>query len=131
MKRRAYIKTILAAIGMRAVAAPAAHAQAPIVLDVDLSVDPAREKEMLHNFHTIFKPAAVKFPGYIDVKMLKLRSALQGGAPEGLDYRFSLTYESEEARKKWVASDIHKKAWPTVENTLKSKDYRVLLFDVK
>jgi hypothetical protein len=28
-----------------------------------------------------------------------------------------------------VASETHQKVWPTIENTLKSKDYVVLLFD--
>ena len=50
--------------------------------------------------------------------------------PPGVNYRFALTYESEEARQKWVASDIHKKVWPTIENTLTTKNYTVLLFDV-
>ena len=104
----------------------AAH---PIVLEVDLSVDPAREKEMLENFHNTFKPVAMKHPGYIDVKILKLHSALMGSAPQGMNYRFQLVYESEELRQKWVASPEHQKAWPTIEKTLKSKDYRVLLFD--
>jgi hypothetical protein len=104
-------------------------AQNPIVLYVDLSVDPAKEQEMLRNFHTIFKPAAAEFPGYIDVKMCKLRSALQGAAPGGVNYRFQLTYQSEELRQKWVASEVHQKVWPTIENTLKSKNYVVLLFD--
>jgi hypothetical protein len=102
----------------------------PIQLHVDLAVDPAKEKEMLHNFQTIFRPEAAKHPGYIDVKMLKLRTALQGSAPPGVNYRFSLTYQSEELRKKWVASTEHQKVWPTIENTLSSKNYIVLLFDV-
>jgi hypothetical protein len=127
MKRRFYLKTMLAA-GAAATTA-IAQPQHPIVLDVDLSVDPAREQEMLNHFHDTFKPAAVKFPGYIDVKMCKLRSALQGSAPAGVNYRFQLTYQSEEMRQKWVASDIHKKVWPLIENTLKSKNYTVLLFD--
>ena len=84
---------------------------------------------MLQNFRTVFKPAATKFPGYIDVKILKLRTALQGAAPAGLNYRFQLTYESEQLRQKWVSSDAHKKVWPTIENTLLSKSYTVLLFD--
>jgi hypothetical protein len=127
MKRRSYLKAMLAAgAGLKGAMAQTKN---PIVLHVDLSVDPAKEQEMLHNFRTVFKPAAVKFPGYIDVKMLKLRSALQGSAPAGMNYRFQLTYESEEMRQKWVASDIHKKAWPTIEKTLSSKNYTVLLFD--
>ena len=101
-----------------------------IQLHVDLAVDPAREKEMRHNFETIFRPEAARHPGYIDVKMLKLRTALQGSAPAGVNYRFSLTYRSEELRQKWVASPEHQRVWPTIENTLTSKNYTVLLFDV-
>ncbi len=132
MKRRSYLKAMLAAAaGLSGAGAQEAKkpTQHPIVLDVDLSVDPAKEREMLHNFHTIFKPAATKFPGYIDVKMCKLRSAIQGAAPSGVNYRFQLTYQSEELRQKWVASETHQKAWPTIEKTLTSKDYAVLLFD--
>jgi hypothetical protein len=132
MKRRSYLKAMMAATaGLSRAAAqePKKQARNPVVLDVDLSVDPAMEQEMLHNFRTIFKPAAVKFPGYIDVKMLKLHSALQGTAPASVNYRFQLTYRSEELRQKWVASEIHQKAWPTIERTLQSKNYTVLLFD--
>jgi heme-degrading monooxygenase HmoA len=133
MKRRTYLKTMLAAGAVTAgavTAAPAADAAHPILLHVDLTVDPAKEKEMLKNFETIFRPAASKQPGYIDVKMLKLRSTLMGKAPAGVNYRFALTYQSEELRQKWVASDIHKKVWPTIENLLSTKDYTVMLFDV-
>ena len=56
-------------------------AKTPIVLDCVLSVTQAREGEMLNNFHAIFKPAAEKFPGYIDVKLLKLRNVYTGAAP--------------------------------------------------
>ncbi|MBZ5561532.1 MAG: hypothetical protein LAP13_03840 [Acidobacteriia bacterium] len=129
MKRRTCLKTMLAA-GASAASAVAAGPAHPIQLHVDLAVDPAREKEMLHNFETIFRPEAVKHPGYIDVKMLKLRSALQGSVPTGVNYRFCLTYQSEPLRQKWVASAEHKRVWPTIENTLSSKDYTVLLFDV-
>lgn len=101
----------------------------PVVLDVDLSVDPAKELEMLHNFETIFKPAAAAFEGYIDVKMCKLRSAIQGEPPGGVNYRFQLTYRSEELRRKWAASEIHQKVWPTIENALSSRRFIVLLFD--
>jgi hypothetical protein len=121
MKRRTYLKALLASAGPAALGA--AESSRPIQLHVDLSVDPAKAKEMLHNFETIFRPAAMKFPGYIAVKMLKLRSALMGSAPSGVNYRF------EELRQKWVASPIHQKVWPTIENTLASKNYAVLLFE--
>jgi heme-degrading monooxygenase HmoA len=129
MKRRTYLKTMLAA-NAGAIAAGAAGSAHPIQLHVDLTVDPAKEKEMLKNFETVFRPAASKQPGYIDVKMLKLRSAVQGQAPAGANYRFSLTFQSEELRQKWVASDVHQKVWPTIETLLSTKNYTVLLFDV-
>src|SRR5436190_23675439 len=129
MKRRTCLKTILAA-GASSSGVLAAGPGHPIQLHVDLSVDPAKEKEMLHNFETIFRPAAAKHPGYIDLKMLKLRSTVMGKAPAGLNYRFNLTFKSEELRQKWIASDVHQKVWPTIENTLTTKDYTVLLFDV-
>ncbi|SRR5713101_6962037 len=129
MKRRSYLKAMLAAGATMKTASPQ-RTQNPIVLHVDLSVDPAKEQEMLRNYHNTFKPAAMKHPGYIDLKMCKLRSALQGAAPKGANYRFQLTFKSEELRQNWVASETHQKVWPTIENTLKSKDYTVLLFDV-
>jgi hypothetical protein len=131
MKRRSYLTAMLAAIaggtGLRAQTAPAN----PIVLYCDLTVDASREAEMLKNFHNTFKPAAEKFAGYIDVKLLKLRKVYSGAAPAGVNYRFQLTYQSEELRQKWIKSDVHQKVWPTVENTLSSKDYTTLLFDSK
>jgi len=127
IKRTTCLKALLAGAGPAALGA--AESGRPIQLHVDLSVAPAKEKEMLHNFETIFRPAAMKFPGYIAVKMLKLRSALIGSAPSGLNYRFELTYQSEELRQKWEASPTHQKVWPSIENTLASKSYTVLLFD--
>ena len=104
----------------------------PIVLYCDMAVDPAQEQKMLDHYHNDFKPVAEKFEGYIDLKIVKLRRVMQGGPPppEGVNYRFQLTYESEEARQKWIASAVHKKNWPLIENTLlNKKDYLVLLTD--
>jgi hypothetical protein len=104
----------------------------PIVLYCDMAVDPAQEQKMLDHYHNDFKPVAEKFEGYIDLKIVKLRRVMHGGPPppEGVNYRFQLTYESEEARQKWIASAVHKKNWPLIENTLlNKKDYLVLLTD--
>jgi hypothetical protein len=127
MKRRACLMTLgAAALAPVVRAADPAH---PIQVHVDMSVDPAREKEMLQHFEKDFKPAAKRFPGYIDVKIIKLRSAFVGKAPAGMNYRFLLTYQSEELRQKWIASDIHQKVWGMIESTLRNKNYDVLLFD--
>ncbi len=103
----------------------------PIVLYCDLAVDPKREEEMLHHFHHDFKPAAEKFDGYLDLKMLKLRRVIQGAPAPGetINYRFQLTYQNEEKRQRWIASEVHARVWPLIENTLVDKKYLVLLTD--
>lgn len=132
MKRRTYLKACLktAAAAAFVTAAGAADTARPIQVHVDLSIDPAKEKEMLQRFEKEFKPAAAKFTGFIDVKMDKFRSAFTGKAPADLNYRFVLTYQSEELRQKWIASDIHQRVWGRIEDTLRTKNYSVLLFDV-
>ena len=129
MQRRTYLKSILAATAATPVLAADTTAH-PIQLHVDLTVDPAKEKEMLNTFHNTFRPAATKQPGFIDAKILKLRSTLAGTAPQGVNYRFVLIFQTEELRQKWVASAIHQKVWPMMESTLKHKNYNVILFDV-
>lgn len=140
MNRRSLLKfaavfgvTKVASLPREAAAAPGsgAAAEKPIVLYCDLAVDPKREQEMLHHFHNDFKPAAEKFEGYIDLKMLKLRKVIQGGpAPSAnINYRFQLTYKSEALRQRWIASDVHKRNWPLIENTVTDKGYLVLLTD--
>jgi len=138
MNRRSWLKSLafLSATGLVPklrqawAATPAASSTPrPIVLYCDLAIDPAREQEMLDAFHHHFKPVAAKHPGYIDLKMLKLRQVIQGGpAPaQAINYRFQLTYASEELRQKWIASPDHLKYWPMVEKTVSDKGYLVLL----
>lgn len=128
MQRRAYLRTILAA--GTAAAGAGQENQQHIELHVDLSVEPAREKEFVGNFHTVFKPAARRQSGYIDARIIKLRSALAGNAPGEANYRFVLIFRSEELRRIWVASETHQKVWPELEKTLRHKNYTVLLFDL-
>jgi hypothetical protein len=101
----------------------------PIQLHGDLAVDPAREAEMLQYFETVYRPAAMKFAGYIDLHLLKLTAVPMGTRPPGLSYRFSITYASEAQRQAWVASDVHTEVWGTLERYLTSHDYTFLLFD--
>ena len=137
MNRRSFFPALAGLLSV-AGAASAVRAQSsaqtgkgPIVLYCDLAVDPAREQEMLRNFHTVFKPTAQRHKGFIDLKMLKLRTVIQGGPkpPAGVNYRFQLTYENEELRQNWVKSDDHQRVWPMIENTVLNKDYIVLLTD--
>jgi hypothetical protein len=101
-----------------------------VQLHCDLSVDPRRESEMVQYFETVYRPEAEKFAGYVDLRILKLRSVLAGEAPDGLNYRFSITYTTEELRQKWIQSDVHQVVWPKLQSFLASTDFDFLLFEV-
>jgi hypothetical protein len=135
--RRAALKTAVVAAATAGVAGKAVAQGAaagapvhPIVLYCDLEVDAAREREMLDHFHKRFKPVGAKHRGFIDLKMLKLRSVIQGDKlPDHVNYRFQLTYENEELRQAWVKSADHAKYWPGIEDCLTDKNFHVSLFD--
>ena len=127
--RSAFVATA-AALGVSRLARPAGARTRHIRLYVEMDVPTGREREMLQAFHDTFVPEAVKHEGYIRVKMLKRRSILQGAAPAAHNYRFELEFESEELRKKWIASAGHQRVWPLVERTMTTqKDYPVVLYD--
>jgi heme-degrading monooxygenase HmoA len=101
-----------------------------VQLHCDLTVDPGRAAEAEHYFETVYRPAAATFEGYVDLQLLKLQSVLAGQAPAGLNYRFSITYESEDLRMAWVRSDVHQVVWPAFQAYLTSDHFDFLLFDV-
>jgi hypothetical protein len=102
----------------------------PIQLHADLAIDPARETEAIRYFETVYRPTASRFEGYIDLRLLKLRAALVGSAPAGINYRFSITFTSEALRQKWVASEPHQLVWETLQTFVTKRDYDFLLFEV-
>ena len=127
-RRSCLTLTALGAAGL-AMSLPARAAGAlPIVLYVDLSVDPAKEKQFLAAYHDHFKPVARKHEGYVDLTVAKIDKVLQGTGPaKSVNYRFQLTWASEELRQKWVASADHVANWPLLEKTLADKNYTVIL----
>lgn len=101
-----------------------------VQLHCDMTVDPMRAAEAERYFETVYRPAAAKFEGYIDLQLLRLQSVLAGQAPAGMNYRFSITYQSEELRMAWVRSDVHQEVWPKLQTYLTSDKFDFLLFDV-
>jgi hypothetical protein len=50
-----------------------ASSSPPVVLSGELTVDPEKEGGVLKTFRNDFRPAAAKQPGFIDMRMLKVR----------------------------------------------------------
>lgn len=85
---------------------------------------------MVGNYHKIFSPAIRRQPGFLDVKLLKLREVVAGSLPGRAKYRLIISFRSEEQRKQWVATDEHQRAWPTIERTLTGAKAAAILYDV-
>jgi heme-degrading monooxygenase HmoA len=130
MNRRTMLKsTLVAGAGLGLARAQNKTGAKPIYLYVEMAVDPAQEKQMVEHFHKVFVPEAKKHQGFIDVRLLKLRSVMQGPR-QPIPYRFELVYQSEELRQKWIHSPEHQRVWTPLEKMLKDpKNYSVLLYD--
>jgi heme-degrading monooxygenase HmoA len=102
---------------------------AAIQLHVELDVPPANEKELVTNFRNVFRPAIRRQPGFVEVKLLKLRSAVVGPAPAHASYRLVIGFASEEQRQAWVKTDEHQRVWPAIEKNLQRENLRAILYD--
>lgn len=101
----------------------------PIQVHGDLAIDPAREDAAIQYFETVYRPTAARFEGYLDLRLLKLTTAVTGVAPSGVTHRFSITYASEALRQRWVASPEHQEVWTALDGFLTQHDVTFLLFD--
>jgi hypothetical protein len=102
----------------------------PVQLHCDLVANPQKADEMVHYFETVYRPEAMKFEGYLDLRLLKLQAVLLGHAPASMNYRFSITFQSEDLRQKWIHSDIHQVVWPKLQSFLTSGEFDFLLFEL-
>ncbi|MGH9632023.1 MAG: antibiotic biosynthesis monooxygenase family protein, partial [Bryobacteraceae bacterium] len=102
----------------------------PVQLHVDLDLDPSKEQDLIRAFRESFEPAIRQQQGFVDVELLKLRSVMAGKGPENFSYRLLVSFEREEDRQRWVASDTHQKVWPVMESNLKGSLYGAVLYDV-
>ena len=130
MNRRTSLQVLTAASVAAVSSLEAAVGKEPIQLHVELDVDPAKEAEMVKNFHQTFKPTISKQPGFVDVKLLKLRKVPLGGPPK-TNWRLIISFKTEEQRLTWVATDDHQRAWPTIETTLIGKKFTAILYDIQ
>lgn len=102
----------------------------PIELHCDLEVDAAREASLLATYRGTFRPAIRRQAGFVNVKLLKLRTEVMGSAPSGCRYRLVINFETEEQRQAWIASDLHEQVWDRGMNThLTGQKAVVLLYD--
>jgi len=115
MNRRNAIAALTAAGSLSLAAAPTP----PTQLHVDILVEPSHEAPLKETYEKIFRPAIRKQPGFVDVQLLKFRVARAGNTPPAGAWRLIISFQTEENRQAWVATDEHQRVWPQMEKHLK------------
>jgi antibiotic biosynthesis monooxygenase (ABM) superfamily enzyme len=99
-----------------------------IALQMDFVV-PKENAETFEKMYTsIYVPAMTVQQGYLESKLLRLfpdtlEKQIQG-EPTTYNYQIQISFDTEENRRKWVASPQHLIAWPAASGLAKEFKWR-------
>ena len=103
-----------------------------MVLQMDFVVDKENAEAFEKMYYSIYVPAMTVQEGYLSSKLLRLypeNVATEIEAePTTYNYQIQISFDTEENRRKWVASDQHQIAWPAA--TSLAKEYKWRGYDV-
>jgi mannose-6-phosphate isomerase-like protein (cupin superfamily) len=79
-------------------------------------------------YHSIYVPAMIVQQGYLGSKLLRIFSdevakTIQA-EPTSYNYQIQISFDTEENRRKWVASEQHQIAWPSASGLAKAFKWR-------
>lgn len=113
------------------IAKPLAEPKA-MVLQMDFIVPKANVETFEKMYYSIYVPAMTVQQGYISSKLLRLYhdnlSKEIEAEPTEFNYQIQISFDTEANRRKWVASEQHKIAWPAA--TSLSTEYKWRGYDV-
>ena len=102
------------------------------VLQMDFIVPKENVETFEKTYYSIYVPAMTVQQGYIGSKLLRLYpddlSKEIEGEPTQFNYQIQISFDTEASRKKWVASEQHKIAWPATSSL--STEYKWRGYDV-
>ena len=99
-----------------------------MVLQMDFVVDKENAEAFEKMYYSIYVPAMVVQDGYLSSKLLRLfpddlAKEIQA-EPTTYNYQIQISFDTEENRRKWVASDQHQIAWPAASGLAKEFKWR-------
>ena len=104
---RAIALTCLAAcLALPSLAERAFDIDGPVELHIWMTAKDGRAEQVETTFEEVFYPAVSSMPGF--------RSALLMRKPATSEFTLRLSFDTEEQRMEWVASDKHQQAWPAL-----------------
>jgi mannose-6-phosphate isomerase-like protein (cupin superfamily) len=99
-----------------------------IALQMDFTVAKENSEAFEKMFHSIYVPAMTVQKGYLWSKLLRLfpedLSKSIEAEPTEYNYQVQISFDTEENRRRWVASDQHKIAWPAASKLAKAFKWR-------
>ncbi|MEO6730249.1 MAG: cupin domain-containing protein [Ferruginibacter sp.] len=99
-----------------------------IALQMDFIVPKENAAAFEKIYYSIYVPAMTVQQGYLSSKLLRLFSddlakTIQA-EPTTYNYQIQISFDTEENRRKWVASEQHKIAWPAASGLAKEFKWR-------
>jgi mannose-6-phosphate isomerase-like protein (cupin superfamily) len=99
-----------------------------MALQMDFVVTQENREAFEKMYHSIYVPAMTVQKGYLSSKLLRiytdtLARAIQG-EPTTYNYQIQISFDTEENRRKWVASPQHQIAWPAATSLAKEFKWR-------
>lgn len=103
-----------------------------MVLQMDFVVTKENSEAFEKMYHSIYVPAMTVQQGYLESKLLRfypenLAKETQS-EPTTFNYQIQISFDTEENRRKWVASPQHLIAWPSATGL--AKEYKWRGYDV-
>ena len=80
----------------------------PVELHIWMTAKSGQAEQLETTFAEVFYPAVSSMPGF--------RSALLMRKPATSEFTVRLSFDTEEQRMEWVASDKHQHAWPALSS---------------
>jgi mannose-6-phosphate isomerase-like protein (cupin superfamily)/heme-degrading monooxygenase HmoA len=98
------------------------------VLQMDFIVPKENAEAFEKIYNSIYVPAMTVQQGYLGSKLLRVfpdsvEKEIQG-EPTTYNYQIQISFDTEESRRKWVASEQHKIAWPAASGLAKEFKWR-------
>lgn len=99
-----------------------------IALQMDFIVPKENAAAFEKVYYSIYVPAMTVQQGYLGSKLLRLFPEEQAktiqAEPTTYNYQIQISFDTEENRRKWVASEQHKIAWPAASGLAKEFKWR-------
>lgn len=87
----------------------------PVELHIWMTAKSGHAESLQETFADAFYPAVSSMPGFRSAQLLR--------KPGTDEFTVRLSFDTEEQRMEWVASDKHQRAWPALSSHAADVDY--------